>query len=269
MCETELNCQDKIVVLDSGLGGVTVLTQLLKILPNENFLYFADTGNAPYGEKNSDEIRTITFNNAKKFYENGAKALVIACNTASGAGAAIVRESFPDFPVICIEPAIKPAVSSFPNKRILVMATPLTIHQEKFAILFNQWHNQAEVIPLECPGLASLIEEDIYSTQIDSYLNCLFAPYHDKSISGIVLGCTHYPLIRERISRAVPEAKLFDGGEGTARQVKRILEEKNILSYYEKGLISLSVSDIEHIIDFALKFERLLEQSMSDDHKQQ
>lgn len=222
-----------IAVIDSGLGGISVLAHLLRQLPDEDFVYFGDNANAPYGSKTTDEVLSLTLNNIKMLEDKYfVKAIVIACNTATGAAAAKCREIYPDMPIIGIEPAIKPAVTlsgkDAPN--VLVMATPLTLSQEKFVNLAEKYNPNANLIPLPCPGLSQVIESGGDENAVDEVLGRLFADVKREEIDAVVLGCTHYPLISEHIKKYFPKASIYDGGLGTALQTRRRLSESGLLA---------------------------------------
>ena len=230
-----------IAVIDSGIGGISVLKELLKIMPRESFLYFGDSANAPYGTKTKSEVLEITRKNLEFLKKRGIKALVIACNTATSAAAKILREENPDLPIIGIEPAVKPASMVCENPRVLVMATPLTLREEKFLSLVGRFSGSAEFISLPCPALVELIETgETESVVIDEYLTKLFTPYKLLPIDAIVLGCTHYPHIKHMIKKHFPESvKIIDGGEGTAKQTKRRLDELSLLDPDGKGSVEI------------------------------
>lgn len=221
-----------VAVLDSGVGGVSVLSELIKICPNENYLYFGDSANAPYGTKSKADVLAITERNLEFLQKKGIKALVIACNTATSAAAKVLREKHPELIIIGIEPAIKPAAVMLDNPRVLVMATPLTLKEEKFCALVERFSDMEEIIPLPCPGLVELIETgELNGDAVNEYLSKLFAPYKSEKIDAIVLGCTHYPHVRDAIARHFPSGTLIlDGGEGTARETRRRLEAAGLLS---------------------------------------
>ena len=234
-----------IAVIDSGVGGLSVLRELIKIMPNENYYYFGDNLNAPYGTKTCAEVLDLTRKNLNTLTSLGIKALVIACNTATSAAAKILREEYPDLPIIGIEPAIKPALAAGNNQKVLVMATPLTLREEKFLSLVDRYATQEQVIALSCEGLVELIEKgELDSPQIVDYLEKLLSPYKNIKIDAVVLGCTHYPHIKSLISRFFPEStKIFDGGEGTARQTRKRLCELDMLNpQAEKGYVKLMFS---------------------------
>ncbi len=249
-----------IAVLDSGVGGVSVLCELVKLLPHENFLYFGDSANAPYGEKSGEEVLAITRRNLETFKTRGIKAFVLACNTATGAAAAVLREENPDLPIIGIEPAIKTATRQGGHPRVLVMATPLTLKQEKFRALAALFAEQEDILPLPCPGLVELIERGILEgEELDRYLNALFTPYKNTEIDAVVLGCTHYPHIKSAIAACLPKhVAILDGGEGTARQVARLLGEKALLRKADDGVgtITFESSDPRTLPLAKMLFER-------------
>lgn len=217
-------------VFDSGVGGVSVLRELAALMPNENYMYFGDSENAPYGTKTPEQVVELACHDAKYLYDKGIKALVVACNTATSAAIQKLRERYTDIPVIGIEPALKPAVLSAVHPTVLVMATPMTLREEKFKGLMQRFEAKADIVPLPCPGLMEFVERgEMESEALEVYLQNLFAPY--EKVDAVVLGCTHYPFLRGTIQKVLGEsAILFDGGAGTARETRRRLEEKNLLN---------------------------------------
>ncbi len=244
-----------IAVIDSGVGGISVLRELVKIMPRENYVYFGDSKNAPYGSKERSDVLEITRNNLKMLQEKGIKALVVACNTATSAAVRILREENPDLVIVGIEPAIKPPAVTLENPRVLVMATPLTLKEEKFQKLVDRYSDRAEIIPLACHRLAELVEcGNIDSPELDDYIASLLEPYRNQNIDALVLGCTHYPHVRETIERHIsPEVKIFDGGEGTARETRRRLEAAGLLCPEEQvGVIEIyNSSNDEKMIELS------------------
>lgn len=237
---------DPIAVLDSGMGGITVLRKLHRLMPNENFIYFGDSANAPYGTKTTEEIKELTVKAVEGLMERGAKAVVIACNTATSAAAAFLREKYPDFPIIGLEPAIKPAALSMEHPTVLVLATPLTLREEKFNKLVARFEDIAEFIRLPAPDLVKYIESGKLDTKEEiEYLENLLMPYADNAVDAVVLGCTHFPFARRNIQRILGEEVLvFDGGKGAARQCMRLLSERDLLTDSEtEGMISFENSD--------------------------
>lgn len=235
-------------VIDSGVGGISVLKELIKLMPNENYLYYGDNKNAPYGTKTALQVREIMLKNTEYLIGKGVKALVIACNTATGASVKTLREKYTDFPIIGIEPAIKPSASYKEHSNVLVMATPLTLKQEKFHDLMDKFADEANITPLPCPGLMELVEAgEISGDKIDSYLKDLFRPFENTKIDSVVLGCTHYPHVKEAVIKALGgHVMVFDGGEGTARETKRQLEKKDLLNNSSScGKLTIECSDLQ------------------------
>lgn len=214
---------------DSGAGGLSVLAEASRLLPAEDFIYFGDSAYTPYGEKPGEWVversRLIT----RSLLDKGAKAIVIACNTATAVAAQELREEFPDVPIIGVEPALKPATEAFGVKRILVMATPITLRLDKYHRLEEQWGANHQVISVECPGLAARIEQgDLQALDIIRLLEDLIGPYKGK-VDCVVLGCTHYRFIADAIRKVVGDLPLFDGAEGTARQLECRLRDAGLL----------------------------------------
>lgn len=221
-----------IAVFDSGVGGISVLRELIKVMPNEDYIYYGDSKNAPYGMKTKEEVRSLTIAAAEYLFAQGAKGLVVACNTATSAAVKVLRELYPDVPLVGIEPAVKPAATLKPNGRVLVMATPMTIREEKFQKLMSKYEDLAEIIPLPCPGLMDFVERgDLHSEDFRRYLEELLFVHRIHPVDSVVLGCTHYPFAKELIQEILgPDVKVYDGGEGTAREMKRRLTEADLLN---------------------------------------
>lgn len=220
---------DYIAVLDSGVGGISVLRELVRIMPNERYLYFGDSANAPYGTKDTAEILSLTDASVERLMARGIKALVVACNTATATAISYLREKYPDFIIVGIEPALKPAVLQFPEGTVGVIATPVTLRGEKLKKLMEKYpHPNLRMIP--APGLVELVEAGLAdSPQMDSFLAPLLEP-HVGNLDALVLGCTHYPFVIPAIRRILgDQTMLFDGGIGTARQTRRRLEQAGLL----------------------------------------
>lgn len=231
---TGVNMSDNrpIAVFDSGVGGISILRELIKQMPQENYIYYGDAANAPYGSKSHEEIRSATLMHSEELLKLGSKAIVVACNTATSVAIDELRAKYPDVPIIGVEPALKPAVMYKANSVIVVMATPATLSESKFAALMDKYGKASRIIPLPCHQLAKIIESGTLEGQIlDDYIASLFAPYSDIHIDSIVLGCTHYPFVKKSILKAFDHTvKLFDGACGTAKETRRRLAEKNMLS---------------------------------------
>ncbi len=217
-------------VFDSGLGGVSVLRQLRCVMPAEDFYYFGDSVNAPYGTKEQSEIKELTIGHVNRFLAQGVKGVVVACNTATSAAVRTLREMYPELPLVGIEPAVKPAVEHFPRGKILVMATPMTVRGAKLGHLIHEFGGRAEIITLACPGLMDFVEAgNINSPEIRGFLRDLLQPYIGN-IDAVVLGCTHYPFVRELIAELLgSQVEIIDGGLGTAKEMRRRLDEKGLL----------------------------------------
>ena len=219
-------------VFDSGVGGVSVLRACTALLPHEDFLFYGDSANAPYGEKTRAQVRALTLERVGALVDRGVKAVVVACNTATSAAIVPLREAYPQVPIIGIEPAVKPAAQAGDSSQVIVMATPLTIHEEKYQKLAAAFRHEAGVISLPCKGLAELVEAGHREGPvIDGYLQELFLPFRHCDVEYIVLGCTHYPFvegaIRKNFGRPV---EIIDGSAGTARQLKRQLAARDLLT---------------------------------------
>lgn len=220
-----------IAVFDSGLGGISVLKELTKVLPNENFIYFGDTANAPYGVRSAGEVRALTLSVYEKLKAEGIKAFVIACNTATSVAVANLRERYPDDIIVGVEPALKPAALCREHPIVAVLATPLTLKEEKFASLLGRYSANAKVIPFACAGLVEFVERgEVEGEALHSFLEELLEPLKAEKLDAVVLGCTHYPFVKGEISRILgDDVLIFDGSAGTARETRRRLEENGLL----------------------------------------
>lgn len=219
-----INALAPIGVFDSGVGGISVLRHLRTELPGENFCYVADSGNAPYGIRDSLFIRERAFAVADFLLEQGVKALVVACNTATAAAVAELRSRY-SIPVIAMEPGIKPAVALSRSKVIGVLATAGTLESARFFSLVSRHAGDAEVITQPCPGLVEAIEANaLNSAATLSLLQGYLQPLLERNVDAIVLGCTHYPFLHEQIASLVGEqVAIIETGAAVARELKRRL----------------------------------------------
>lgn len=235
---------EAIGIFDSGIGGVTVLNEILKILPNENYIYYSDSKNNPYGDKSDKEINEICENIVKFLIEKRCKAIVIACNTASAKAVKYLRNKYKNIPIIAIEPAYKMVYDYAYEDPTLVLATKGTIESEKFNLLYHKYDNHKTIL-LQCVGLADIIEKD-EKERVEIYLKQNLLEYKGK-IKNVVLGCTHYPLIKNEIEKVLGKVKFFNGAPYLAKHLKEILEEQNLLNNKnEKGYIEfIDSSNIE------------------------
>jgi len=221
--------QRAVAVFDSGVGGLSVMREIARQLPHEDILYFADSANCPYGPRPLEEVRKLSEAVTAFLIQQGAKIVVVACNTASAASLHHLRAIFP-VPVVGMEPAIKPAVAMTRSNKVGVIATPVTFQGELFARLVERFAADVEVYTQVCPGLverveAGLIEDAETETLVASYLK----PMLEAGIDSLVLGCTHYPFLRKTIERVVgPGVAVIDPSPAVARQTGRVLEREGL-----------------------------------------
>ncbi len=241
--------------MDSGVGGISVLKSTIELLPHEDFLYYGDSLHAPYGTKSVDEIKQLTFNVVDYLLSKGIKALVVACNTATSAAINDLRSQYPSMPIVGIEPAIKPAVMTNQGGRIIVMATPMTIKQDKFCQLLEKYHNDADIVSLGCDHLMEFVEEGILSgEQLKAYFDEHLKPYITDNTETIVLGCTHYPFLYPYLKKYLnnDHIHIIDGSYGTAMELKRRLEAADLLNSKHQGNIIIENSlDSQKMIDLS------------------
>ncbi len=219
-------------VFDSGVGGLSVLAEIQRLLPNESLLYVADCGNIPYGEKSPEFIRKRCRRVAEFFREQGAKAMVLACNTATVAAVADLREQYPSWPLVGMEPAVKPAAAATRSGVVGVLATTGTLQSAKFAALLDRFANDVRVVTQPCPGLVECIEEgDLGSQHLRDLLEGYVKPLLDSGCDTLILGCTHYPFLKPLLAQMVPaHIAIIDTGAAVARQLQRLLGERHLLS---------------------------------------
>ena len=222
--------QDYIAVLDSGLGGLSVLRHLRRLIPGERFLYYGDSAHAPYGTRTRQEVEDLTLRVVEDLMPRGLKALVVACNTATSAAIETLRKKYPDMIVVGIEPALKLAADRYPGGGIGVMATPVTLGEEKFSRLLSRYEHSCRVYQIPAPQLVPLIERGQVDTPLmDRTLHQLLDPYQGK-LDALVLGCTHFPFASHAMERLLgPKVAVLDGGKGTASQTRHRLEEADLL----------------------------------------
>ncbi|PHN31715.1 glutamate racemase [Pseudomonas sp. ICMP 460] len=219
-------------VFDSGIGGLSVLDEIQQLLPHESLLYVADCGHIPYGEKTPAFILERSRRVAEFFREQGAKAFVIACNTATVAAVADLRQDFPDWPLVGMEPAVKPAAAASRNGVVGVLATTGTLQSAKFAALLDRFATDVRVVTQPCPGLVELIETgDLGSPLLRQMLHGYVEPLLSAGCDTIILGCTHYPFLKPLLAQMLPSSIiLIDTGAAVARQLKRLLGERDLLA---------------------------------------
>lgn len=215
--------------LDSGVGGVSVLNAIRRAMPHEDFILYGDSANAPYGTKPEEVVQRLVLNAARRLMSEGIKALVIACNTATGIAGQMLKELLP-IPVVGILPAVEPAQQLRRKGEILVMATPNTIRSSAMQNLLAL-HGE-NVIPLGCPGLMEFVERgELDGPALHDHLEGLLSPYLEREIDVVALGCTHFPFLKTAIARFFPADTAFiDGSARTLQDLMAALWEKDLLT---------------------------------------
>jgi len=233
-------------VFDSGVGGLSVLIEIEKRLPQQSLLYFADSGYVPYGNKSPDFIRDRSLRISEFLISKGAKAIVIACNTATASAIEVLRDKWPHIPVIGMEPAVKPALAVTKKGIVGVLATVGTLKSAQFAALLDKFASKTTVVLQPAPGLVECVEAgDLDGKKVRELVSSFVTPLLDKGADTLVLGCTHYPFLKKIIAEvAGPEVALIDTGAAVARQLEKKLQENHSvaspsalknLSFYTSG----------------------------------
>jgi glutamate racemase len=219
-------------VFDSGVGGLSILKEIRKVLPCEDLIYLADSAHCPYGIKPVDEIRQRTLEVTDFLVGSGAKVVVVACNSACEAGLGRIRDKYPDLPVIGVEPAVKPGRQETRNGKIGVLATSLTLNGERFSNLVAKYGTGIQVFTQPAPGLVELVEAGKLDTaETEAVLHQYLDPLLEKGIDTLVLGCTHYPFLIPMMRQICGAGvKILDTSLAIARQTRRILEELDLLN---------------------------------------
>ena len=230
-------------VFDSGIGGLTVLKKIIEVLPNEKYIYYADTNHVPYGTKPKEIVKKYINEAVEFLLAKKVKAIVIACNTATSIAIKDLRKHY-SLPIIGIEPAAKPALENRGDKKVLIMATPTTIKEEKLHILLKKLKAQTKVDLISMSKLVEFAEErEFESDKVKQYIQNQLKPYHLEEYSELVLGCTHFPYFRKILSELFPsQIQMIDGSLGVANQLKTVLEKQQLLgnnsleiTYYASG----------------------------------
>lgn len=244
-------------IFDSGIGGLTVLKEAVKLLPNEDFLYYADTKHVPYGTKPKDEVRRYIFDAADFFAGKGVKALVVACNTATSIAINDLRKRY-SFPIIGMEPAVKPALEKVDHRRILVLATPITVSEKKLHDLVVKLDSEQTVDLHALPVMVEFAEKFIFDEDIIiQYLLDEFAKYDLREYSAVVLGCTHFIFYRKHFMKILPQGvEIIDGNIGTVNRLMTLLENRK-LGCGSKGSLEFYCSGDKDTDDS--KYRRYLE----------
>ncbi|MBT8249091.1 MAG: glutamate racemase [Acidimicrobiia bacterium] len=218
-------------IFDSGIGGISILGRIREQLPNQPLVYLADQGNAPYGSQTLDQVRVHARDATRMLLGRGADVIVIACNTASAAALYELRNEFVDVPFVGMEPAVKPAVAGSRTRKIGVLATEATFQGELYANVVDRHATGAVVVAQACPGLADLVERgDLEGPRAIELVSSFVEPLIKSGVDTLVLGCTHYAFVADLIaSIAGPDIEIIDPAEAIARQVGRVLAERNLI----------------------------------------
>lgn len=240
---------------DSGVGGLSVLREAIKLMPEENYIYFGDSKNAPYGPKNVEEVRSLTLEAIEFLVQKDCKAIVVACNTATSAAIEDIRRKYKNIPVIGIEPALKPAVEMGRKGKIIIMATAVTLMEAKFNSLMKNYNGYADIEPLVCGELVEFVEQGILEgVELRDYLKTKLKPYLHKDIAAVVLGCTHFPFVKREIKRVIKgDVPIIDGSIGTVIHLKNQLDRCQMKNENIKnGIIEIyNSSDRKELIDLS------------------
>lgn len=251
-------------IFDSGIGGMTLLHQAMITLPKENFIFYADTDHVPYGTKTKEQVIRFVDEVMQFMLEHDCKAVVIACNTATSVAAEIMREKY-EIPIIGIEPAVKPAVEQSAGKRVMVVATPLTIQEEKLKNLVEKVDDAHLVDLLALPRLVSFAEQGEFdSLQVEEYLREKLAPFSLEEYGELVLGCTHFNYFKDSFRKILPsDVRMIDGSAGTINQLKRILQNNGQLEQNE-GTVRYFASGREWVSEQDLKRMEMLHKRLEN-----
>lgn len=225
-------------IFDSGMGGLSVLHQAIKVLPNENYIYYADVDNVPYGLKTNEQIKEYVDKAVKYLIAKNVKAVVIACNTATSVTVEDLRKKY-DIPIIGIEPAVKPAIKLNKDKRILLIATPVTIREEKLQKLLKEEDKENKVDLKALPNLVKFAEnEEFENEEVENYLKYEFSDLNLENYSELVLGCTHFNYFKPTFKKIFNDnIDILDGNIGIVNRLKSVLGENELIGNQEKAII--------------------------------
>ena len=242
-------------VFDSGMGGLSVLHQAIKILPNEKYIYYADTDNVPYGTKTNNQIKEYVDSAVNFMVKKNVKAIVIACNTATSVNINNLRKHY-NISIIGIEPAVKPATKINKEKRILLIATPVTVREEKLKKLLKEVDKENKVDLIALPRLVEFAEkEEFDSNNVEEYLKSEFKELNLDNYSELVLGCTHFNYFKPILKKIFNNINILDGNIGIINRLKSVLEANNILGniqstnieYYYSGKLVKDKKELDKI----------------------
>ncbi len=245
---------------DSGVGGISVLKQAAALLPSENFIYYGDNANAPYGTRDEEDIKNLSLACGEFLHNMGVKMIVIACNTATSIVVQTMRERF-QIPIISMEPAVKPASVKYSSGKIAVLATPATLRQKRYIDLVARLGVDDRVVNVECDGLAELVERgNLNSPQMKAFICEKLSPLRGEEVSSLVIGCTHYSFVSRQIEDVAKKllrgsCEVFDGLYGTARRIVDVLAQEDLLTENSgAGHVAFFSSLDEQAIDVLKQF---------------
>ena len=254
-------------IFDSGVGGLSVLAEIRQRLPNESLLYVADSAHVPYGEKSAEFILERSARISDFLLAEGAKALVVACNTATAAAVAELRQRYPQLPIVGMEPAVKPAAAATRSGVVGVLATTGTLKSARFAALLDRFAADVRVVTQPCPGLVEQIEAgELQGPATRELLAGFVAPLLAEGCDTLILGCTHYPFVKPLLRELLPaQVSLIDTGAAVARQLQRLLEARALLAagparptrYWSSGGVAQMVAALPALLGESAAVEPL------------
>lgn len=247
-------CNQPIGIFDSGLGGISVLKEIMQHMPNEHYIFYGDSANAPYGTKPKEMIVERCIAICDYFMTRNVKAIVIACNTATSVAAALLRERY-NIPIIGMEPALKVAAHNKKAQQIIVMATPLTLKEKKFEDLMSHYSNDNHIIKMPCPELVEIVENDELENEakVVAQLRQYYQEIDLENIDSIVLGCTHFVFYRPYFAKYFKHIKIIDGNLGTSNHLQHILESNNALANTTGSVELCNSSKDPHFLSLSQK----------------
>ncbi|TGM95439.1 glutamate racemase [Leptospira yasudae] len=250
----------RIGLMDSGMGGLSVLKEILKYEIPIEIVYYGDLKNSPYGERDASTILEIVRNVCIRLQEENVAAILLACNTATSAAAETLRKEF-TIPIFGMEPAIKPAIQQNPGKKIALLATPVTQREEKLQKLKKELRAEELILPVSCPGLAGLVDQGKFE-EAEKYLEPILKELKEKNVDNLVLGCTHYVFLKRIIETNFPGVKLYDGNEGTVRHLLNSLQangtiDKIVFRSLQSNAVAQN-SDLDGLQSASLTYKLIL-----------
>lgn len=262
-----------IAMLDSGVGGLSILREVRRLLPREDVLYFADQGHVPYGPRPVEEIRQFTHQITEFFLARQAKVIVIACNAASAASLYYLRNAFPDVPFVGMEPAVKPAAENTTTGVIGVITTKATFQGELFASVINRFADDKQVVTQVCPDFVTLVEAgELDTPHLKAIAREYLAPLIEAGIDQLVLGCTHFPFLTPVLQETAGESvTIVDPSPAVARQTARLIagevnasDRPAVTTYFTSGDAEQFHKTATHLLNNPIPRENVKQVSWQD-----